>query len=86
MWEEAGAWFWMHLVAATFIVIGDYNGTLEPALNKFEESIGIRTILPDDSTETDAPYYIPPIEDEPIDSTWILPSYPTDTLRTDNNE
>ena len=86
MWEEAGAWFWMHVVAATFIVIGDYNGTLEPALNKFEERLGIRTVLPDDSTENDPPYYMPPIEDEPIDSTWILPSYPTDTLRTDNNE
>tara|TARA_B100000902_G_scaffold250742_1_gene237285 strand:- start:776 stop:1030 length:255 start_codon:yes stop_codon:yes gene_type:complete len=84
MWEEAGAWFWMHVVAATFIVIGDYNGTLEPALNKFEERLGIRTVLPDDSTENDPPYYMPPIEDEPIDSTWILPEYvPKDTTRND---
>ena len=47
MFAEAGAWFWTHVVVAILIVIGDYNGTLEPALNKFEESIGIRTILPE---------------------------------------
>ena len=84
MFAEAGAWFWTMVVASIAIIIGDYNGTLEPALNKFEESIGIRTTLPEDST-IDAPYYIPPIEEE-IDSTWILPSYPSDTLRTNNNE
>lgn len=82
MWEEAGAWFWIHVVAAALIVIGDYNGTLEPAVNKFEERLGIRTELP---PEEEAPYYMPPIEDEPIDSTWILPSYPTDTLRININ-
>ena len=43
MFAEAGAWFWTMVVASIAIVIGDYNGTLEPALNKFEESIGIRT-------------------------------------------
>ena len=80
MFAEAGAWFWTHVVVAILIIIGDHNGTLEPALNKFEESIGIRTILPDDSTETDVPYYIPPIE-EPIDSTWILP----DSLKIKSN-
>jgi len=80
MFAEAGAWFWTHVVVALLIVVADYNGTLEPALNKFEESIGIRTILPDDSTETDVPYYIPPIE-EPIDSTWILP----DSLKIKSN-
>ena len=84
MFAEAGAWFWAHVVAAILIIWGDSNGTLEPALNKFEESIGIRTTLPEDST-IDAPYYIPPIEEE-IDSTWILPSYPSDTLRTKNDE
>ncbi len=80
MFAEAGAWFWTHVVVALLIVVADYNGTLEPTLNKFEESIGIRTILPDDSTETDVPYYIPPIE-EPIDSTWILP----DSLKIKSN-
>ena len=72
MFEYAGTWFWIHVVAVVLIIIGDYNGTLEPALNKFEESIGIRTVLPEDTTETDVPFYIPPIE-VPIDSSFILP-------------
>ena len=80
MFAEAGAWFWTMVVASIAIVIGDYNGTLEPALNKFEERIGIRTILPDDTTE-DVPYYIPPITEE-VDSTWILP----DSLKRNNDE
>ena len=80
MFAEAGAWFWTMVVASIAIVIGDYNGTLEPALNKFEESIGIRTTLPDDTTE-DVPYYIPPITEE-VDSTWILP----DSLKRNNDE
>ena len=80
MFAEAGAWFWTMVVASIAIVIGDYNGTLEPALNKFEERLGIRTTLPEDST-IDAPYYIPPISEE-IDSTWILP----DSLKSNNDE
>ena len=80
MFAEAGAWFWTMVVASIAIVIGDYNGTLEPALNKFEESIGIRTTLPEDTT-IDAPYYIPPISEE-VDSTWIL----TDSLKRNNDE
>ena len=80
MFAEAGAWFWTHVVVALLIVVADYNGTLEPALNKFEESIGIRTILPDDSTETDVPYYVPPTSE--VDSTWILP----DSLKRNNDE
>jgi|TARA_B100000287_G_scaffold291217_1_gene274603 hypothetical protein len=80
MFAEAGAWFWTMVVASIAIVIGDYNGTLEPALNKFEERIGIRTTLPDDTTE-DVPYYIPPITEE-VDSTWILP----DSLKRNNDE
>ena len=75
MFEQAGAWFWTMVVASIGIIIGDYNGTLEPALNKFEEKIGIRTTLPEDST-IGVPYYIPPISEE-VDSTWILP----DSLR-----
>ena len=78
MFEQAGAWFWTLVVASIGIIIGDYNGTLEPALNKFEEKIGIRTTLPEDST-IDVPYYIPPISEE-VDSTWILP----DSLRSNN--
>ena len=80
MFAEAGAWFWTLVVASIAVIIGDHNGTLEPALNKFEESIGIRTTLPEDST-IDAPYYIPPISEE-IDSTWILP----DSLKRNNDE
>jgi len=80
MFAEAGAWFWTMVVASIAIVIGDYNGTLEPALNKFEERIGIRTTLPDDTTE-DVPYYIPPIS-EPVDSSFILP----DSLKRNNDE
>jgi len=83
MWEEAGAWFWTHVVAAILIIWGDSNGTLEPAVNKFEERLGIRTELPPEDEE-EVPYYMPPIEDEPIDSTWILPEYvPKDTTRND---
>ena len=78
MFEQAGAWFWTMVVASIGIIIGDYNGTLEPALNKFEEKIGIRTTLPEDST-IDVTYYIPPISEE-VDSTWILP----DSLRSNN--
>ena len=55
MFAEAGAWFWAHVVAAILIIWGDSNGTLEPALNKFEERLGIRTTLPEDST-IDVPY------------------------------
>ena len=78
MFEQAGAWFWTMVVASIGIIIGDYNGTLEPALNKFEEKIGIRTTLPEAST-IDVQYYIPPISEE-VDSTWILP----DSLRSNN--
>ena len=80
MFAEAGAWFWTMVVASIAIVIGDYNGTLEPALNKYEEIICIRTTLPEDTT-IDAPYYIPPIS-EPIDSSFILP----DSLKRNNGE
>ena len=79
MFEEAGAWFWTHVVAALLIIWGDSNGTLEPAVDKFEKRLGIRTELPSEEVTY-------PFEEEPIDSTWILPSYPSDTLRTDNNE
>ena len=44
-------WFYLHCVAAVVIMIADARGTLEPALNKFEERIGIRTELPSDTTE-----------------------------------
>ena len=64
MFAEAGAWFWTMVVASIAIIIGDHNGTLEPALNKFEESIGIRTEVVTDTIDTTPPYYIPPIEEK----------------------
>jgi|TARA_B100000073_G_scaffold106031_1_gene85068 hypothetical protein len=57
-------WFYFHCVLAVVIIIADYNGTLEPALNKFEESIGIRTEVVTDTIDTTPPYYIPPIEEK----------------------
>ena len=44
-------WFYTLCVTATAIVIADAKGTLEPAINKFEEKIGIRTEIPPDPTE-----------------------------------
>jgi hypothetical protein len=79
MFEHAGAWFYIHCVLALLVIVTDANGTLEPALNKFEASIGLYT--PPDSSYDEAPYYIPPIEEE-VDSTFILP----DRLKRENNE
>jgi len=44
-------WFYLHCIAAVVIMIADAKGTLEPALNKFEEKLRIRTELPSDTTE-----------------------------------
>ena len=54
------AWFYLHCVIAVIILIADAKGTLEPAVNKFEEKIGIYT--PPDTTETEA--FTLEIEDE----------------------
>jgi len=70
------AWFYFHVVLAGIILYKDYSGTLEESLNKFESKIGLYTYV-DTSHREEAPFYIPPIEEEPIDSTWILP----DSLR-----
>ena len=65
------AWFYFHCVLAIVILVKDYNGTLEGALDRFEKKIGLYT--PPDTTEYEAPpFYIPPIEEE-VDSTWVLP-------------
>ena len=53
-------WFYAHCVIAIVILIADAKGTLEPAVNKFEEKIGIYTV-PD--TTKIAPFTIE-IEDE----------------------
>ena len=74
-------WYYLHWVAAIIIVVTDYYGTLEPAVNKFEERLGIRTELPPE--EVAPPYYM---EEEPIDSTFILPPHlqiETDTTSAD---
>ncbi len=68
MFKEAGAWFWTHVVAAILIIWTDSNGTLEPTVNKFEMAIGI---YQEPIEEEDFQPY--PIEEESIDSTWILP-------------
>ena len=68
MFKEAGAWFWTHVVAAILIIWTDSNGTLEPMVNKFEMAIGI---YQEPIEEEDFQPY--PIEEESIDSTWILP-------------
>ena len=45
------SWFYLHCVVAVIILIADARGTLEPAVNKFEEKIGIYTVP--DTTEID---------------------------------
>ena len=63
-------WFYLHVALALIVLVKDYNGTLEGSLDRFEQKIGLYT--PPDSSYDEAPYYIPPIEEE-IDSTWVLP-------------
>ena len=77
MFEEAGAWFWTHVVAALLIIWGDSNGTLEPAVDRFEKMLGVYQEPPDTMEYEEPPYYVPP-----MDSTWILP----DNLKRENNE
>ncbi len=54
-------WFKAHVLLAIIILIADAKGTLEPAVNKFEEKIGIYT-PPLDSTRVDT--FTIEIEDE----------------------
>ena len=68
MFEEAGAWFWTHVLVALLLIWTDSNGTLEPTVNKFEMAIGIyQEPIEEDTLQP------PSFEEEPIDSTWILP-------------
>jgi len=65
-------WFYFHCVLALIIIVKDHNGTLEEDLNKFEERIGIRTVVPDSVVTEEyvtPPYYINPIEETENDST-----------------
>ena len=50
------AWFYFMCGLSLTILISDARGTLEPAVNKFEEKIGIYT-PPSDSTESDTLKY-----------------------------
>ena len=54
-------WFKAHVLLAIIILVADAKGTLEPAVNKFEEKIGIYT-PPLDSTRVDT--FTIEIEDE----------------------
>ena len=57
------AWFYTHCVVALLILIADARGTLEPAVKKIEQTLGIPVYYaPSDSVdmEIDDPY---PIED-----------------------
>jgi hypothetical protein len=59
-----------HIVLALVILIADAKGTLEPAVKKIEEKLGIPVYYaPNDSTEMDIsnPY---PIEDMPGQDTF----------------
>jgi len=56
-------WFYFHCVLALVILVKDYNGTLEDDLNRFEERLGIRTEVVEDTLNSTPPYYIPPIEE-----------------------
>jgi len=65
-------WFYFHCVLAMVILVKDYNGTLEDALDRFEKKIGLYTEL--DTTEYETPpYYIPPIQEEEsvLDSNYV---------------
>jgi hypothetical protein len=73
-------WFYFHCVLAVVILYKDHNGTLEESLDNFEKKIGLYTYVDTSHREEEVPYYIPPIEEEKVDSTWILP----DSLKLKN--
>ena len=52
--------FYLHCVVAVIILIADAKGTLEPAVNKFEDKVGIYTVP--DTTKVDT--FTIEIEDE----------------------
>ena len=64
------AWFYLHCVVAVVILIADAKGTLEPAVKKLEEKLGIPVYYaPNDSMEVEIsePY---PIQDAPEQDTF----------------
>tara|TARA_R100000008_G_C3438483_1_gene93171 strand:- start:4 stop:225 length:222 start_codon:yes stop_codon:yes gene_type:complete len=63
-------WFYTHCVVALLILIADARGTLEPAVKKIEQKLGIPVYYaPSDSmdVEIDDPY---PIQDIPQQDTF----------------
>ena len=63
--------FYIHCIVAVVILVADYYNKLEPAVNAFEEKIGLYT--PPDTTEYETPpYYIPPIESIEADSNMAI--------------
>ena len=45
MFQEAGTWFWSHVVVALLLIWTDSNDTLEPAVNNFEKMLGIYQLM-----------------------------------------
>jgi hypothetical protein len=70
MFDGAGTWFYVHCVMAVALIWSDASGTLEPAVNNFEKRIGIYQEPTEEEEDTESPYFI---EEEPIDSSFILP-------------
>ena len=70
MFDGAGTWFYVHCVLALVLIVTDANGTLEPTVNNFEKRIGIYQEPTEEEEDTESPYFI---EEEPIDSSFILP-------------
>ena len=63
-------WFYLHCVIAIVILIADVKGTLEPAVKKIEQRLGIPVYyLPNDTTDMKIsnPY---PTEDIPQQDTF----------------
>ena len=73
-------WFYFHCVLAVVILYKDYNGTLEESLDNFEKKIGLYTYVDTSHREEEeVPFYVPPIEEEEVDSTWLLPPMKSDS-------
>jgi hypothetical protein len=70
MFDGAGTWFYVHCVLALVLIVTDANGTLEPTVNNFEKRIGIYQEPTEEEEDIESSYFI---EEEPIDSSFILP-------------
>ena len=70
MFDGAGTWFYVHCVLALVLIVTDANGTLEPTVNEFEKRVGIYQEPTEEEEDIESSYFI---EEEPIDSSFILP-------------